>query len=95
LFRADDGAPVNPVDIGRALRQNFSVVQHQFVQRADGTCLVRLRPAYGMPINSEQVVGELRALFGRATSIDVQIDDSPATGEKWVPYRQERPGMDW
>jgi phenylacetate-CoA ligase len=89
LFRADDGSPVNPVDVGRALRHRFAVVQHEFVQRADRSCTARLRPAAGLPVDAEQVEAELRALFGPGTRLEVQIDPELGAAGKPVPYRCE------
>lgn len=89
VFRADDGTPVNPVDVGRALRQNFAVVQHEFVQRADGSCLAAIRPAYGMPIDAEAVRTDLRGLFGAKARVEVRVDDALGVERKVVPYRCE------
>ncbi|HEY3449197.1 MAG TPA: AMP-binding protein [Myxococcales bacterium] len=89
VFRATDGSPVNPVDVGRALRQNFAVVQHEFVQRADGSCEAKLRPAWGSPINPDQVVAELRGLFGKDAMISASLDEALGVERKAIPYRSE------
>lgn len=89
VFRAVDGAPVNPVDVGRALRNNFAVVQHEFVQKADGSCEATLRPAWGSPIDPDQVASELRALFGEGARISVSFDETLGLERKAVPYRSE------
>jgi phenylacetate-CoA ligase len=86
-FRADDGSPVNPVDVGRALRGRFAVLQHSFSQEADGSCRAVLRPASGIPIDAAQVAAELRALFGDSTPIAVSIDPDLGREGKVVPYR--------
>jgi phenylacetate-CoA ligase len=88
-FRADDGSPVNPVDVGRALRGRFAVLQHAFTQEADGSCRVVLRPASGIPVDPAQVAAELRSLFGNGTPIEVSIDPDLGRGRdgKVVPYR--------
>lgn len=88
-FRAADGSPVNSVDVGRALRQSFAVVQHAFVQRADGSCEAVLRPAYGAPLDPAAVARELQALFGQATRVEVRIDAALGLERKAVPYRSE------
>lgn len=86
-FRAADGSPVNPVDVGRALRGRFAVVQHAFAQEADGACRAVLRPAPGLPVDPEAVAAELRALFGPGTPIAVELDPRLGAGGKVVPYR--------
>lgn len=89
LFRAQDGAPVNPVDIGRALRNHFAVLQHEFLQRADGSCRAVLRPVPGVPVSVDGVRAELAALFGEGTRIDVELDDDLGKDRKPIPYRSE------
>ncbi|MGC4122277.1 MAG: AMP-binding protein [Myxococcales bacterium] len=89
VFRATDGSPVNPVDVGRALRNNFAVVQHEFVQRADGACEATLRPAWGSPIDPDQVATELRELFGKDATISVRLDETLGVERKAIPYRSE------
>ena len=89
-FRTADGAPVNAVDIGRALRHHFAVVQHAFVQRADGSCEATLRPAHGLPLDVGQVERELVRLFGPGTRVEVRVDEELGRAGKVVPYRSER-----
>ena len=90
-FRAADGSPVNPVDVGRTLRQSFAVLQHEFVQRADGSCEAALRTAYGLPVDPATVARELQALFGESTRVEVRIDPTLGLERKAVPYRSELP----
>jgi phenylacetate-CoA ligase len=90
VFRAGDGSPVNPVDVGRALRHHFAVVQHQFHQRADGSCRAVLRPAPGLPVDVEAVRAELAALVGAGTPLDVELDPALGRDGKVVPYVSER-----
>jgi phenylacetate-CoA ligase len=90
-FRAADGSPLNSVDVGRALRQSFAVVQHEFVQRADGSCEAVLRPAFGAPLDLAAVARELQALFGQPTHVEVRIDAALGLERKAVPYRSELP----
>jgi phenylacetate-CoA ligase len=86
-FRAGDGSPVNPVDVGRALRGRFAVVQHTFEQGADGACRAVLRPAAGLPLDAAEVEAELRALFGPGVPVAVTLDPQLGRGGKVVPYR--------
>ncbi|MGC3999537.1 MAG: hypothetical protein QM767_19680 [Anaeromyxobacter sp.] len=88
IFRAADGSPVNPVDVGRALRQRFAVLQHRFEQRADGRCLATLRPAPGLPVDAAQVAAELEQLFGPGSVVEVLIDPTLGGDGKVVPYRR-------
>lgn len=87
VFRADDGSPVNPVDVGRILRGRFAVSQHAFEQAGDGACRATLRPVPGIPLDPAAVEAELRALFGPRTPITVTIDPDLGAGGKVVPYR--------
>lgn len=86
-FRAEDGSPVNPVDVGRALRGRFGVVQHAFEQGPDGACRAVLRPAPDLPVDAAEVAAELRALFGAGARIVVELDPELGRGGKVVPYR--------
>ncbi|MEW6266030.1 MAG: AMP-binding protein [Thermodesulfobacteriota bacterium] len=92
FFRAVDGSVVNPVDIGRLLRGEFVFVQHEFIQRADGSCELNLRPAAGCPLSEKRILEILRGLFGPDLEIRVNLDetlgDRTASG-KVVPYRSE------
>jgi phenylacetate-CoA ligase len=89
LFFAADGSPINSVDIGRVLRNNFAVVQHQFLQRSDGSCLITLCPAPGANIDCAQLEHLLSELFLTATPITIELRQQPPNGEKWIPYRSE------
>lgn len=91
-FRAADGSPVNPVDVGRALRGRFAVVQHAFEQGADGACRAVLRPAPGLPVDATEVEAELRALFGPGVPVAVTLDPQLGRGAKVVPYRSALAG---
>lgn len=86
-FRAGDGTPVNPVDVGRALRGRFAIVQHTFEQGEDGACRVVLRPAAGLPVDVAEVEAELRSLFGPGVPIAVAIDPQLGHDGKVMPYR--------
>ncbi|MBI3271362.1 MAG: phenylacetate--CoA ligase family protein [Planctomycetes bacterium] len=92
LFRTRAGAPVNAVDVSRVLRP-FSIVQHAFVQRADLSCELVLRPAPGRPDpDAARLEHALREIFGPGIAISVRLDarlglDAPAG--KVVAYRSE------
>ncbi|MBU2548390.1 MAG: hypothetical protein KKB20_08280 [Proteobacteria bacterium] len=91
LFRAADGSRVNPVDVGRTLRR-FVLVQHEFLQRADGSCRVKIRPAPGLPPDPEAVRDALIDLFGAGAAVEVVVDEGLGRGDsdrKVVPYRSE------
>jgi phenylacetate-CoA ligase len=91
VFRAQDGTPVNSVDIGRVLRHGFAVVQHEFLQRADGSCAATLRPAYGLAPRPGSVEAALKGLFGEGVRIDVTLDETLGRQKKAVPFRSELP----
>lgn len=91
FFRAVDGSVVNMVDIGRAMRECI-FVQHEFIQRKDGSCDVNIRPAPGCPVNAAQIEGLLRPLFGKGVEIRVNIveaHDREMEDGKILPYRNE------
>lgn len=90
-FRATDGSPVNPVDVGRALRHDFAVVQHEFLQRGDGSLAATLRPAWGLPLDPARVEAALQRLFGAGARVEVRVDDTLGLERKVVPYRREAP----
>lgn len=77
------------MDIGRLLRHEFAVLQHEFLQRADGTCRATLRPVPGIPVSSEAVHAQLQDLFGAGARIDVELDEDLGKDQKPVPYRSE------
>lgn len=89
LFHGSGGGVVNPVDIGRALRHGLAVLQHRFVQRADGSCEATLRPAPGAIVDVDQVRREIAALFGADAAIEVLLDPDLGRNEKVVPYERE------
>lgn len=93
VFRGDHGRPVNPVDVGRALRNHVAVVQHCFVQHADGSLTATLRLTSGLPVDLGGVEAELRALFGPGTRLAVVLDSDLGRDGKLVPYRCELPDV--
>jgi phenylacetate-CoA ligase len=93
FFRAASGAVVNAVDVGRVLRR-FPVLQHEVLQRADGSCAVALRFLPGERADVDGIAAQLRALLGEAVPVDVKIDDTLAERSrrgKVVAYRTEAP----
>ncbi|MCP4040344.1 MAG: AMP-binding protein, partial [Gammaproteobacteria bacterium] len=90
-FRATDGSSVHPVDIGREMR-TATFVQHEFVQRADGSLDISIRPAAGARADTAVIVQAIRSLFGRDQEVRVRIDETLGErmkGGKTVPYRCE------
>ena len=91
FFRSAEGSVVNAVDIGRALRR-FPVVQHEVVQRADGSCEVALRGVQGLGLDLEQLESALRELLGAGIALSVRLDETLGErlrGGKVQPYRSE------
>lgn len=94
LFRRADGAVINPVDVSRILRE-FPLVQHEMLQRADGSINLVVRPvdpALGFP--STRVEESLEALFGKGVRIEVRLDKNlgdRAEGGKTLSFRSELP----
>jgi len=91
FFRAHDGAIVNPVDLGRVLRTQ-ALIQHEFIQRADRSFDLSLRPAPGLTPDLAHLERGLRVLLGETAAIRISID--PALGERLAagkvrPYQSE------
>lgn len=96
LFIASDGGVVNPVDVGRLLR-NFALIQHEFVQRADRSCDLTIRPAgKGLELNTEKIAKKMVLLFGKKTKIRVHVDPDMGNSSshgKVSAYRSEIPHL--
>ena len=92
LFRATDGARVNPVDLSRVLRR-FPLVQHEFTQRADGACEVVLRPlGSARAVNQKLLRDALRELLGSRAKITFRVDPrlgDRSAGGKVTPYHSD------
>lgn len=96
-FDAADGTPVGTVDIARALREHPigpRLLAHRFVQAADGTCALTLRPLPDRTLGTgelDAVRDAMAAIFagGRVeVAVDPHLfDDDRAAGRKPVPYR--------
>jgi phenylacetate-CoA ligase len=76
-FRAASQAVVNPADVGRVLRE-FVFLQHEFLQHADNSCDLHLRPHPGIPLDLLAIKAGLETLFGPGVEIRVAIDDTLA-----------------
>ncbi len=87
-FQRSDGEPVNSVDIARAVRLRTPIAMHAFVQHADRSVSMRIRPVRGLPVDIEGVEHELRELFG-GVRIAVTIDPDLGSTGKVTPYRSE------
>ncbi|MGH7294632.1 MAG: AMP-binding protein [Polyangiaceae bacterium] len=90
VLRAATGRAVNPVDVSGVLREH-PIVQHELVQRADGSCELALRGVAGEPLDAASVERDLRALFGDVR-LTVRLD--PTLGDrtgKVAPYRSDLP----
>jgi phenylacetate-CoA ligase len=87
LYRAADGGPVNTVDVSRVIRK-FPVVQHRFVQRADGSCELTARPVPGETAFAGELERELAELFGRAR-IAVRLDPGLGDAGKVIAFESE------
>jgi phenylacetate-CoA ligase len=74
IFRATDGSLVNPVDVGRIMRECSVFVQHEFIQHQDGSCTVNFRTGPDAPADLNRIKRELQTLFGKDSRIDVVLD---------------------
>ena len=89
-FEAHDGRPVSSVDVARSIRPISPFVQQRFVQRADRSVELRLRPLPSVPIAVEAMEQVLREIFGKDASIAVVIDEQlGAEGGKVRPWISE------
>ena len=88
-FEATDGSPVNPVDIARILRLYCTFVQHQFRQRADGSCLMTIRPLPGTKVDVVKMKELLLDLFGPEQDLEVVLDEDLGSSGKVIPYIRE------
>ena len=90
-FRAVDGSFVHPVDIGREMRE-VAFVQHEFVQREDGSLEISIRPAAGVRADIDAIARAMCSLFGKDQEVRVRIDETLGErikGGKSIPYRCE------
>ena len=74
------------------MRLHSAFVQHQFVQQADGACVVRIRPAPGAGVDVGTIEEKLRSLFGKDQPLTVVVDETlgnKGRSGKVIPYRTE------
>lgn len=92
LFYALDNSVVNPVDIGRLLR-DVAFVQHRFIQRADRSCDLFIRPVLkNQKLDKAIIINKLKLLFGKKQIVRVHIDrnlGNNAPGGKVIAYESE------
>jgi phenylacetate-CoA ligase len=93
VFRSHSGALVNPVDISGVIR-SFPLVQHEFVQKADRSCELQIRPAVGADrfCKPSAVQEAIEALFDGGVDLSVIVNSELGQredGKKAVPYRSE------
>ena len=89
LFIDGDGAPVNPVDVGRLLRP-VAFVRYRMVQRADRSVDLTVQPSRPDGIDPQRIVDRLGSLFGPEIEIRVWIDPEMADDLDRATYRTER-----
>ncbi|MBL8695704.1 MAG: phenylacetate--CoA ligase family protein [Planctomycetes bacterium] len=90
LYRAASGSVVNPVDVSRVLRE-LPIVQHELVQRRDGSCRITARLVDPEDVGRrEEIELALKQLFGDV-SVEVVFDRELGQREngKVIPYRSE------
>ena len=92
LFKASDGSLVNPIDVGRIMRECSVFVQHEFIQHQDGSCTVNIRPDPDAPADLRLIKRELHTLFGKDRKIEVCLDNyliKRSQAGKVVAHRSE------
>lgn len=88
LFRSADGTPVTTVDLSRTLRE-FPLALHSFLQRADRSLELVVRPLEGAAADPAALAAALSRFFG-ALPLEVRVDPTlGADGTKVVAYRSE------
>lgn len=92
FYRDMAGGLVNPVDISRIMRLHAAFVQHEFLQRRDGSLRCRVRPAPGLPLDLEGLDRALRQLFGQEQALEILVDEhlgEDRPGGKIHPWKTE------
>jgi phenylacetate-CoA ligase len=90
-FRSADGDVINSVDIARVLHRTGIYVQHECVQRADGSIDLRVQPLIGMDPQLAALEAGLRQYFGSRQVLRLHVDadlQARAAG-KLTMYRSE------
>jgi phenylacetate-CoA ligase len=89
LIRASDGTPVTTVDLSRLLRE-FPLLLHEFVQHADQSCELVVRPLPGAFVDLDAIAAALGQVLG---DLPLALRADPSLGEradgKAIPYRSE------
>lgn len=92
-FVTDDGTRVGPIDVGRILRL-WIFTQHTFLQRADRSCELVIRPAPGCPVDTDEMRRKLQRLMGPGIPIAIRLDPQlgdHCPGGKTIPFLSELP----
>lgn len=90
-FRNPEGEVVNPVDIARVLNRAGVYVQHECVQRADGSLDLAVQPLAGTDPGLDVLLAGLREYFGPRQVLRVRAEASmpAARNGKRIGYRSE------
>ncbi len=92
IFLRPDGTLVNPVDVGRLLR-NEPIARHHVAQHADHSVDVHLQPiAAGQTLDDERIRRKLMLLFGEKTPIRIHFSMVPNgkySSADFTAYRSE------
>ena len=92
LLASLNGGLVNPVDVSRVLR-DFPLLQHEFRQKADLSCFLKLRLVPGHEEKElDEIPARLKTLFGENLNIKIQVDEELGNrncGSKIIPYSSE------
>ena len=76
FFQATDGSIVNTVDISREMRLVSPFVQHEFIQKKDGACQLKIRPALNANISIPAMERAIKGIFGQDLKLEVSIDEN-------------------
>ena len=87
-FRAANGSVVSQVDISLIMRERL-FLQHEFIQRADRSIDIRLRPVPGYPVDISGVAKRLQTVFGPKIPIRVVEDINLGLDAKVIPFSSE------
>lgn len=88
LFKKTNGQTVNPIDISKIIRR-FPVVQHQFIQANDLSCILKIRPDHeGLRLYESEIRNHLTRLFGGELSLTIEFSGLAENGSarKAIPY---------
>jgi phenylacetate-CoA ligase len=90
-FRSVEGELVNPVDIARVLSRCGIYVQHECVQRADGSIDLTVQPLRGLDPKLAEIEAGLRDYFGNKHVLRVHADENMPKHRlgKTLAYRSE------